>query len=76
LTVNSYLKKLSDQIVCLISDEHAANLVWGEENDEMDDPDSRLDEEDDDMNARLVDFSVEKTQNQEEGASLSDGFVV
>ncbi|PVF98363.1 hypothetical protein CPB86DRAFT_733118 [Serendipita vermifera] len=73
VTFMRYLTKLSDQLVCLISDEHAANLVWNE--DEMDDskPDDHRDD-DKDMDDRLMDFSVEQTQNQDEGASLTAGF--
>jgi hypothetical protein len=34
------------------------------------------DDDDDDVNRRFMDFSVKKTQNHEEGASLSEGFLV
>jgi hypothetical protein len=49
--------------------------VWNE--DENDDSkQDGLQDDDDEMEDRLMDFSVEQTQNQEDGASLSEGFSV
>ncbi|KAG8857085.1 hypothetical protein FRB91_011880 [Serendipita sp. 411] len=71
VTFMRYLKKLCDQLVCLISEEHAQNLVWGDEGTEGNVDD---DIEDDDVNERLYAFSVEQTQSQEDSASVHEGF--
>lgn len=72
--MHRYLSKLCDQIVCLIDDEHSSKLVWHDESTshvELEDG-----SEDEDADDRLFTFTVEQTQNQEEGATIHDGFSV
>jgi hypothetical protein len=60
--------------MCLISEEHAKKLVW---TDDVAGSESEGDlEEEDETDERVADFSVEKTQNQVDGASLREGFLV
>lgn len=65
-----YLTKLCDQIICLISTGHSEAIVWG---DEVDDAgrDSENDESD-----RLFDFTLAKTNKQEENVVARQGFTV
>lgn len=64
-----YLTKLCDQVVSLISDEHANALEWG---DESEDIASELDDEMD----RMFAFQVSKTNEQEENVIVRQGFEV
>ena len=64
-----YLTKLCDQVTVLISSEHAAAMVWGNDND--DDLDA-----DDEESDRLYTFEVAKTNEQEENVSVRPGFQV
>lgn len=65
-----YLTKITDQVVCLISDEHARAIVW---NDAEDLPPVDTWEEDSD---RLYTFEVLKTNEQEENVTARPGFTV
>ena len=69
--MNSYLTKLADQVVALISDEHADKLVWKESISA--DADASSDEEESD---RLFTFQVSKTVAQEESVMARPGFHV
>ncbi|KAJ3555967.1 hypothetical protein NM688_g2284 [Phlebia brevispora] len=68
VTFMRYLTKITDQVVALISDEHANTIVWAEEDDSLDC--------DEDENDRLFTFNVAKTKEQEEGVSMRPGFEV
>ncbi|KAG8834732.1 hypothetical protein FRC17_007456 [Serendipita sp. 399] len=74
VTFMRYLKKLCDQLVCLISEEHAQKLVWGDDDPVNDVHIDSDDIEDEDINDRLYAFSVEQTQSQEDSASAQEGF--
>jgi hypothetical protein len=64
-----YLTKIADQIVAMVSPEHAAALVWGAE-----DEDHEMDT--DDYSDRLFTFEVEKTVEKEESVSVRPGIKV
>jgi hypothetical protein len=71
--MSRYLTKLCDQLVCLLSAEHSQAIVWG---DEVDDPeDKSLDSENDSSN-RLHNFMVAKKSEQEENVIARQGFTV
>ncbi|CUA74085.1 hypothetical protein RSOLAG22IIIB_10970 [Rhizoctonia solani] len=67
-----YLNKLTDQIISLISSAQARTLIWDTNIYNEDLPE---DQQDDD-NARLVDFEVTESLKQEEDAIGSPGFRV
>ncbi|CUA74255.1 hypothetical protein RSOLAG22IIIB_05485 [Rhizoctonia solani] len=67
-----YLNKLTDQIISLISSAQARTLIWDTNIYNEDLPE---DQQDDD-NARLVDFEVTESLKQEEDAIGSPGFKV
>jgi len=71
MLIYSYLTKICDQVVALLSAEHTASIVWGDE----DDDDERMDVDagDDD---RLFTYEVAKRNEQDEGASSRTGFQV
>lgn len=77
VTFMRYLTKLCDQLVCLISDEHSANLVWKEEGpaktDGDEEEDTEVDESMDDYD-RVYTFAVEQTNEEEEGVEAKPGF--
>ncbi|KAF7800147.1 hypothetical protein EIP86_011392 [Pleurotus ostreatoroseus] len=66
VTFMRYLTKITDQVVALISDEHANTIVWTE--------DADCPEMDEDENDRLFTFEVAKTKEQEESVSVKPGF--
>src|SRR5712691_6773943 len=66
-----YLTKICDQVVALLSAEHSASIVWGDEDD--DDESVDVDAGDDD---RLFTYEVAKRNEQEESASSRPGFQV
>jgi len=71
MLVYRYLTKLCDQVVALLSAEHTASIVWGED-DDNDEP-MDVDAGDDD---RLFTYEVAKRNEQEESASSRPGFQV
>jgi len=71
MLVYRYLTKLCDQVVALLSAEHSASIVWGDEDDEDENMD--VDAGNDD---RLYTFEVAKRNEQEESASSCPGFQV
>ncbi len=74
-----YLTKLCDQVRCLISDEDGGRIVWkhelesgpgSQDSDDSDDSDTM------DNFDRLFTFKVAVTSEQEETATISEGFTV
>ncbi|KAF8837455.1 hypothetical protein BDN67DRAFT_983226, partial [Paxillus ammoniavirescens] len=72
VTFMRYLTKMCDQVVALISSEHAQTIVWNE-NDE--DDDGALDVEQDESD-RMFTFEVAQTNDQEESVNVREGFKV
>ncbi|KAF7309973.1 VWFA domain-containing protein [Mycena indigotica] len=72
VTFLRYLTKISDQVVCLVSPEHAQSIVWHDSNEsevmEMDLEDESTD--------RLFTFAVAKTNEQEEDVTIRPGFQI
>ena len=64
-----YLTNICDQVIALISDDHAKSMLWSNSlnDDQLSDPD----EDDTD---RLFTFEVAKTKEQEEGVTVRQGF--
>jgi hypothetical protein len=63
-----YLTKLCDQVLCLISQEHADKIVWKTSRGYVDADDENVD--------RLFSFEVAKTNEQEERVDWRIGFEV
>ena len=68
-----YLTKLCDQVVSLISPEHAQSIVWKSQ-DGDDDDDDALDR--DITSTRVIDCIVDRTIDQEESIQVRKGFNV
>lgn len=71
-----YLTKLCDQVVCLISDEHSAKLIFKDQP-----PNSTVDKGDEGGSPDFDDdgvfeFEVEETKKEEENAIPKQGFSV
>ncbi|KAF8548833.1 hypothetical protein OG21DRAFT_1489038 [Imleria badia] len=71
ITFMRYLTKICDQVVSLISSEHAKTIIWSEE----DSKDEDAHEVDDDAD-RMFDFEVAETNEQEETVAVRKGFKV
>jgi len=71
MLINSYLTKICDQVVALLSTEHTASIVWGDEDDDAESLDDDASDED-----GLFTYEVENRNEQEENASLRPGFQV
>jgi hypothetical protein len=71
MPVCRYLTKMCDQVVALLSPEHSASIVWGDEGSDTDSMD--VDTDDDD---RLFTYEVAKRNEQEESAVSRPGFQV
>ncbi|KAF8548559.1 hypothetical protein OG21DRAFT_1422875 [Imleria badia] len=71
-TFMRYLTKMCDQVVSLISPEHAESILWSEE----DSKDMDTLEVDDDEPDRMFDFEVAETNGQEETVAVRKGFKV
>src|SRR5260221_355943 len=71
MLIYRYLTKICDQVVALLSAEHTASIVWGDDDD--DDESIDVDPGDDD---RLFTYEVAKRNEQEESASSRPGFQV
>ncbi|KAI0751603.1 hypothetical protein C8Q80DRAFT_1158351 [Daedaleopsis nitida] len=72
ITFIRYLTKIADQVVCLLSNEHAESIVW--KRDEVANDDIDIDMEDDDD--RMFLFEVAKTSEQEENVTARPGFEI
>ena len=68
--LDRYLTKITDQVIALISEEHASSIIWKEDSEDyvMDVDETEVD--------RLFTFEVSKTNEKEENVSSSAGFVV
>ena len=71
MLICSYLTKICDQVVALLSAEHIASIVWGDEDDEDESMDADAGDDD-----RLFTYEVAKRNEQEESASSRPGFQV
>lgn len=71
-----YLTKLCDQVRCLISDEDGGRIVWKHELGSAPGSDDSDDSEAMDNFDRLFTFKVAVTSEQEETATISEGFTV
>ena len=71
MPVCRYLTKMCDQVVALVSPEHAASIVWGDE-----DSDTESMDEDTGDDDRLFTYEVAKRHEQEESAVSRPGFQV
>lgn len=67
-----YLTKIADQIIVLMSEEHASAIVWSDE--EAGDTLEEIGDDDDDE--RLFTYSVAKTKEEQENVTPLPGFVV
>jgi hypothetical protein len=63
---------MCDQVVALISSEHAQTIVW---NENEEDDDDALDVEQDESD-RMFTFEVAQTNDQEESVTVREGFKV
>ena len=66
---------MCDQIVSLISSEHAQTILWSEEGDDNEDDANILDMDQDDSD-RMFSFKVAQTNKQEESITVREGFKV
>jgi hypothetical protein len=73
-SMTRYLSKLCDQLVCLLSSEHSQAIVWGDGVDDLED--ASIDSDSDDDSDRLYDYTVAKTNEQEEDVIARQGFTV
>jgi hypothetical protein len=69
--MSRYLTKITDQIICLISPDEAASLVWHEGTND----DNGLGYNDD-SDDRVFTFEVATTSEQEEDVTMRPGFRV
>ena len=70
-----YLTKMCDQVVSLISSEHAQTILWSEEDGNEDGGDNMF-EVDQDESDRIITFVVAQTSEQEESVTVREGFKV
>ncbi|KAF9218569.1 hypothetical protein BS17DRAFT_720337 [Gyrodon lividus] len=70
VTFMRYLTKMCDQVVALISSEHAQTIIWNE-NDEDDNDALEVDQDESD---RMFTFEVAQTNEQEESVTVREGF--
>ncbi|KAF8122279.1 hypothetical protein EV363DRAFT_1274846 [Boletus edulis] len=73
ITFTRYLTKMCDQVVSLISHEHAAAIVWSEKDSEDKDEGGKLDIDQDESD-RMFSFEVARTNEQEESVTVRKGF--
>ena len=70
-----YLTKMCDQIVALISSEHAQSILWSDKDDENEEDINMLDMSQD-ASDRMFSFEVAQTNEQEESVTVREGFKV
>ena len=66
---------MCDQVVSLISSEHAQTILWSEEDGENEDDVNMLDVDQDESD-RMFTFEVAQTNEQEESVTVREGFKV
>ncbi|KAF8122287.1 hypothetical protein EV363DRAFT_1555266 [Boletus edulis] len=71
ITFMRYLTKMCDQVVSLISSEHAATIIWSERDSEDEDDNLDIDQ---DVSDRMFTFEVAQTNKQEETVTVRRGF--
>ncbi|CAE6410609.1 unnamed protein product, partial [Rhizoctonia solani] len=71
VTFMRYLNKLADQVISLVSSSQARAFIWDTSAHNMDLPEGQQETEDD---ARLFDFEVTRTLEQNEDVNASPGF--
>jgi uncharacterized protein YuzE len=64
---------MCDQVVSLISPEHAQTILWNEEGDDDLNDDVEMDHDESD---RIITFEVAQTNEQEESVTAHEGFKV
>ncbi|KAI6141825.1 hypothetical protein BKA82DRAFT_829435, partial [Pisolithus tinctorius] len=69
-----YLTRMCDQIVALVSSEHARKMVWNDVGGDHQDEDGGIDG--DDGGDRIIRCVVQKTTEQEESVQIREGFKV
>ncbi|KAF8452913.1 hypothetical protein L210DRAFT_3617960 [Boletus edulis BED1] len=74
ITFMRYLTKMCDQVVSLISSEHAATIIWSEKDSDDKDEGDKLDIIDQDESSRMYTFEVAQTNEQEESVAVRKGF--
>ncbi len=67
----SYLTKITDQVIALISDEHSRKLVWLDDKD-----DDAIINMDEDGYDRMFTYEVSKTNEREENITMEKGVEV
>lgn len=74
MTPHSYLSKLADQTMILVSPEHSQTLVWNQDDEDM----SIAEEAEEYVERidRMFAFEVAKTKEEEEGILPKPGFTV
>ncbi|KAF8548560.1 hypothetical protein OG21DRAFT_1422884 [Imleria badia] len=72
ITFMRYLTKICDQVVSLVSPDHAKTIIWSEEDSKNED--TLDDDDDDDESDRMFDFEVSETNEQEETVAVRVGF--
>ncbi len=71
IPVSRYLTKMCDQVVALLSPEHSASIVWGDDDSDTESVDIETGDDD-----RLFTYEVAKRNEQEESAVSRPGFQV
>ena len=71
----SFLTKIADQTMCLVSEAHAKAIVWNDTAVDESEKDAVMEDPDDDNN-RLFIFEVNKTNEQEESVKTRPGIRV
>ncbi|KAF9232513.1 hypothetical protein BU15DRAFT_67382 [Melanogaster broomeanus] len=70
-TFMRYLMKMCDQVVALISSEHAQTIIWNEDDRDRDRDVVGVDQRE---SARMFTFEVAQTNEQEESVTVREGF--
>ena len=66
---------MCDQVVSLISSEHAQTILWSEEDDENENDDNMLDIDQDESD-RIIAFEAAQPNEQEGSVTVREGFKV
>ncbi|KAI6027006.1 hypothetical protein EDC04DRAFT_213613 [Pisolithus marmoratus] len=74
VTFMRYLTRMCDQIVALVSPDHARRMVWNEVDEGDEDEEDGIDE--DDEGDRIIKCVVQRTTEQEESVQVREGFKI